>query len=450
MTSTTSAQRTTPAPAGGGDRPATPAPAPPGDATSGRPSTGDTGWPGRARLLWTACLLVLTPVAGIGACLSFQSLYRAAKPIFGPLAIGYPLLADMLILGATLAFLAGATSGRALAGWRWTAHGGVAATLALNCASATTPSSIPWHITPPLVWAVLVEMTARQVTSTWPSAGCRPVEPIPSRLWLTRPLDSARTWLHMARTLEPSHRCARAELAVQDAALLVLRLTLPGRRYRMSRRLLRKQLRAGVLAPTDALDLARRLHGQPLHRQSNIVVIQALLSQTPEQPGRHHDDALTQDRATPQRTPARLRDRSLRARPDLNHEVSGEAGDVPGPHAEPITRLADKPRAAIESMPSEDDDADETTGKSLDPAPEGKLLQEGQPGRQPGTAQEGRGRRATAGSLSARAEAVSAIVRSRPGIDGPALAEELAQQGWQVSKRTARRILSDQTTAPPI
>ena len=140
----------------------------------------------RALVLQSASILVLCPVAGIGAALSLQSLHEAAAPIFGPLAFGFPLLVDMLILGATLAFLAGATVGRPLPGWRWTAHGGVSGTLLLNAMAADGPATIPWHVTPAVVWSVLVEMAARQVTGhTTLSAAVS--EPIPARIWLSSP-----------------------------------------------------------------------------------------------------------------------------------------------------------------------------------------------------------------------------------------------------------------------
>ena len=53
-----------------------------------------------ARRLRICALIVLVPVAAIGAVLSFQSLYRAAAPVFGArLAFGFPLLVDLVDSG---------------------------------------------------------------------------------------------------------------------------------------------------------------------------------------------------------------------------------------------------------------------------------------------------------------------------------------------------------------
>jgi hypothetical protein len=67
----------------------------------------------QARRLRFWARIVLVPVALIGAILSFQSLYQAAVPTFGQwLAAGFPLLVDLLILGASLQYVAGAKIGR--------------------------------------------------------------------------------------------------------------------------------------------------------------------------------------------------------------------------------------------------------------------------------------------------------------------------------------------------
>jgi hypothetical protein len=221
---------------------------------------------------------VLCPVAAIGALLSFQSLHEAATPVFGPLAVGFPLLVDMLILGSTLAFLRGAIGGRPLPGWRWTAHGGVSGTLLLNALAAETPTAIAWHITPALVWSVLVEMTARQVLDH-PSPH-HDSQQIPRRIWLTNPRHAAAIWLHMARTGHHDHRQARTDLAIRAAARLALTTALPRRRQRRARRLILRQLRDGVLDPTHLLN---HLHGRDITRADGptTVVIQAFLDDLP-------------------------------------------------------------------------------------------------------------------------------------------------------------------------
>jgi hypothetical protein len=196
--------------------------------------------------------IVLIPVAVIGAALSFDSLYRAAVPVFGDrLAYGFPLLVDALILGASLEYVAGAKVGRPHSGWRLTAHAGIAGTLALNALAAHTPAEVPWHIVAPAVWSVLVELTARQTLGEWKAAHKPPADAIPLRLWLTAFGESRRVWLRMARRLDGEQAAARLEVGQHAAAVEALRLDLPGRRARRTRRILQDQLRVGSLHPAD-------------------------------------------------------------------------------------------------------------------------------------------------------------------------------------------------------
>ena len=197
--------------------------------------------------------LVLIPVSVIGAALSYSSIYTAAVPTFGPvLAAGFPFLVDFLILGASLQYLAGAKVGRPRAGWRLTAHAGVAATLFLNALAADSLASLPWHVTAPAVWSVLVEMTAREVLGEWRAANRRPADRIPLVLWVSAPVESARTALHMMRTGSRSAVEARQAVGVNAAARAVMRRALP-RCSGGARRTLRRQLRAGSMRPATVL-----------------------------------------------------------------------------------------------------------------------------------------------------------------------------------------------------
>jgi hypothetical protein len=332
----------------------------------------------RARALWVAAVVVLCPVAGIGASLSFQSLHEAAESTFGSLAVGFALLVDMLILGSTLAFLAGATVGRERSGWRWTAHGGVIATLVLNALAASSPATIPWHITPALVWSVLVEMTARQVIGDWKILNAASTEPIPTRLWLISPLDSFQTWLQMARTGELCHRQARADLAVHAAAVQALKAAMPRRRQRGTRNLIRKQLHAGALDPAALL---RYLHRDASAEHHTAVIVQAFLNEE-----------------------------SAAEVSNISSRPSGTARARVSPHGRP---------------PDPSEQARTTCGKqhARDEASEKR------PHRSP--------------DLRQRQAAAVEILRTRPDVDAHQLAQNLADQGWQVvSPRTARRILS--------
>ncbi|WP_369812511.1 DUF2637 domain-containing protein, partial [Kineosporia sp. A_224] len=199
-------------------------------------------------------MVVLAAVAAAGAVLSFSSLYTAAAPVFGPvLAAGFPLLVDALCLGASLAYAAGATVGRPRAGWRLTAHAAAAGTIALNALAAHRLADVPWHVTAPATWSVLVELTARELLGTWRATHTAPRDQIPARLWLTAPIESTRTWLLMARTGTVTHAGARIDVGVHAAAVQALHLALPGRRARRVRAVLRRQLRAGSLPPSAVL-----------------------------------------------------------------------------------------------------------------------------------------------------------------------------------------------------
>ena len=215
----------------------------------------------RLRPLRVAGSLVLVPVAVYGAALSYDSLYLAARqvfdaPVFGlNLAVGLPLVVDLLILGASLIYVDGARHGRPGAGWRLTAHAAVATTLILNALAARTPAEIPWHVVAPAVWSVLVELTAREMLQEWRAAEHAPTDKIPARLWLTAPTESLRTWLRMARRLEGEQAAARLDIGLQDAALIALHTAMAphGRTGRRTRRTLAKLMRRGVLHPRAVL-----------------------------------------------------------------------------------------------------------------------------------------------------------------------------------------------------
>jgi hypothetical protein len=197
---------------------------------------------------------VLSFVAAIGALLSYVSLYEAAVPTFGPIAAAwFPLLVDGLILGASLQYVAGARAGQPRAGWRMTAHAGVVGTVTLNAMAAPTLTAVPWHVTAPVVWSVLVELTARTVLGEWRAQHRPTLDRVPARLWVTAPVESARVWLRLARRVDGDQAEARLEVAGYAAAVEALRIALPGRDGRTARAILRRQLRAGTLPPQAVL-----------------------------------------------------------------------------------------------------------------------------------------------------------------------------------------------------
>jgi hypothetical protein len=229
----------------------------------GADAAPDTGPDRVGQVMRVVGHVVLAVVAGCGAVLSYASLHAAARPVFAELAYAFPVLVDALILGASLQYVAGARRGVGRAGWRLTAHAGIAGTVALNALAAFAPQvdgaaggldRVPWHVTAPAVWAVLVELYARQFAGDW-RATHLPAARIPVRLWLTAPIESARTWIRTAR--HSAYASTRIEVGVHTAAREALRLALPGRDGRRVRRVLARQVRAGSLPPSAVLTACR-------------------------------------------------------------------------------------------------------------------------------------------------------------------------------------------------
>jgi hypothetical protein len=338
-----------------------------------------------ARWLWAGSVAVLCPVAGIGAVLSFESLREGATPIFGPLAVGYPLLGDSLILGSTLAYLAGAVAGRGLPGWRWTAHAGVAVTLLLNALAATDLATVPWHITPALVWSILVEMTARQVTIRWKTTPATVPESIPTRLWISSPLQTTQIWLQMARTGERNYQQASARRVRQKATIQIMKAAMPRRSQRRARRLLQAHVRAGTLEGYTVLNLLRH-EGHDVALQPFEAVIRALLSQDSHSgesvpPCPHQDTAGTTETTSP---------RTANGSPSPARPTATEPGGT--------RRVSEHPRP-------------------------------GHPHDRPDDRRR-------------RQQVAMDIIAERPDIRGRELMQEMGVRGWPLSYKTATRTLA--------
>jgi hypothetical protein len=237
----------------------------------------------QARRLSMWARVVLVPVAVIGAVLSYQSLYKAAQPTFGPyLAGGFPLLVDLLILGASLQYVAGAKIGRPMTGWRLTAHCGVAGTLVLNALAARELGEVPWHVTAPAVWAVLVELTGKQVLGQWRATHQGPAASIAPSLWMSSPLESFRTRLLMARTGANDAHEARISVGTAAAAREALNLSLPRRSSprrdaRRVRRVVNRQLRAGSLPPQAVMEAVGWTSTDEASTRSPEVILRAVV-----------------------------------------------------------------------------------------------------------------------------------------------------------------------------
>jgi len=390
--------------------------------------------------------IVLVPVAAIGAVLSFRSLYEAATPTFGPvLAAGFPLLVDLLILGASLQYVAGAKIGRPMAGWRLTAHAGVAGTLALNALAAPQAGDIPWHVTAPAVWAILVELTAKQVLGEWRATHAIRVDKIFLSLWITAPIESIRTRLLMFRTGTTNAHQARISVGVHAAAREALHLALPGRfaqpgrSARRVRRVINRQLRAGSLPPAailrplgwtaDGVVLrdtrpAAILHGilhgvlspsqlEPSPTEPETILIQRTIDLTTSPATDYTAPSVKGVEHTPQiLQPAEYA--SIEQPRDLVQELTTPVAQ-PGPehreeHPQPGVP---EPSQHIPPAPAEF-----TAAAPLNETSKADLQQQ-------------------------RLVCVSKIIQEDAGITGPALQGKLAENGWPVSARTATRILAD-------
>ena len=435
-------------------------------ATGAAAGTSATSWPTldsageerTARRLRAAAIAVLVPVAIVGAVLSFDGLHSRARGVFtDPLAYGFPLLVDALILGCTLAYLAGAKVGRPRAGWRLAAHAGIAGTVALNAAAATSWSEVPWHITAPIVWSVLVELTGKELLGEWHAAHAPARASIPARLWLTAPAESLRTWLRIARRLDGEQTAARLDVGVHAAAVHALALAVPGWRNRRVRRILRRQLRAGSLSPLailgplgwtdDTTAALARIDGPAVLRAALRDAIRAAADTTPgiAMPGLDRPAPAVSAAVVAARVsgPAPTNTGDVVVDADRVAEVDDDAED-----ASDADEVGDAPEGAdtVYVRASADDVArvrDDEDGPHDDgPGPRG------------GGAPAPRARAATgpSGTGDVLTAAVQ-LVQSDPQLTGAQMAARMAalghtgREGRPVSDRTGRRWIADAMSA---
>jgi len=388
--------------------------------------------------------IVLIPVALIGAVLSFRSLYEAANPTFGPyLAGGFPALVDLLILGASLQYVAGAKIGRPLPGWKLTAYAGVGATLALNALAAHQVGQVPWHIAAPAVWAVLVELTAAQVLGEYEAVHHGRAGRISLPLWVTAPIESARTRLLMARTGIRDAPTALTTVGVHAAAREALRLALPDRHGRRVRRIINRQLRAGSLPPAAILaplgwagDTATLRDRRPetilqavLHVALDPATQNALTSaQTtpaPEPPAKEADLQTVHPAETPPETHL----------PEaLSPQQQDSAPEDPPSRQSAVPAAGQEPSGASGGSPGGSED-DTRPAQTLEPLR--------QPGQKVTRTSAGAAREAAHQRLTDAVE----ILRDHPGLTAPDLRAALARKEWDLSDRTAHRVLQEATRA---
>lgn len=175
-------------------------------------------------------------------------------------AASIPLVVDLAIAVAMLRYVVGVQEGRAVGGWRLMAHAAVAATIALNAASASSLGTVGWHIIAPAVFSLLVELVAREALGDLKEIA--PEGRIPARLWITAPMESTRVAWRMSRTGASVARLVRADTERCAAASDQLKLALPGVRNRRNRRRILRRLWSGVLPPSVLVGLIEAERGR--------------------------------------------------------------------------------------------------------------------------------------------------------------------------------------------
>jgi hypothetical protein len=196
-------------------------------------------------------------VVGVASmALSYDSVRLASAPYFGPrAAYAVPLVADLLALGASAQYVR--TIRERGAGGRWwqvTAHVAIGLSVALNVIGTHGWGRLI-HALPPLALAAIFELCARAFAKTWKVEHHADESAIPLRLWLTSPLESARTYLVQARKV--SDPAARAQVGEHDAARMLIDHA-SGRRIsrRRALRVAHRQLRTGAVSAQDVVRAA--------------------------------------------------------------------------------------------------------------------------------------------------------------------------------------------------
>jgi hypothetical protein len=228
-----------------------------------QPDTADTDpltlTPFMARLRAVSFLL-LAIVALAGIALSWAVLQSTsarmlggtAGPLTGPISYLFPITVDTLIIGSSGAFIVGSSIGRPLAGWRLIAHVASGTSLFLNATAATTLAGVPWHMAPPLATILIVEISAKQLLGEHKAKVS--TQRISLALWLTAPVESTRTTLRQLR--QTGYADTRRDVGQAEAALQALRIALPGRKAKGTRKLIARQVRSGSATPEDVLRIA--------------------------------------------------------------------------------------------------------------------------------------------------------------------------------------------------
>jgi hypothetical protein len=175
-----------------------------------------------------------------------------------------PAVIDLLIVAASWRYLIGVRRRIPVAGWRITAHTAIAASVLMNAAAAERPSDWAWHVVAPLSLSVVIELFVRELLGTLGEVRREGrADRIPLRLWITAPIESARTWLMIARRVTGMQALARAETGQRRASMLLVKIVLPGRTHAATRRTLATLTRTGALPPAAVAALVSEHRADP-------------------------------------------------------------------------------------------------------------------------------------------------------------------------------------------
>ena len=244
--------------------------------------------------------LLLVGIGAAGLVNSWGAMYSAAlahtrgthlgsvqvmSTSFSLAAATLPAVIDLLIVAASMRYLIGVRRRIPVAGWRVTAHSAIAVSVLMNAAAAERPSDWAWHVVAPLSLSVVIELFVRELLGTLGEVRREGrADRIPLRLWITAPVESVRTWLMIARRVTGVQATARAETGQRRAAMLLIKIVLPGREHSATRRTLATLARTGALPPAAVAALVSGHRADP----SGILpaaldrVASGVLAQTPD------------------------------------------------------------------------------------------------------------------------------------------------------------------------
>jgi hypothetical protein len=260
-----------------------------------------------------------------------------------------PAVIDLLIAAASMRYLIGVRRRIPVAGWRVTAHTAIAASVLMNAAAAQRPSDWAWHVVAPLSLSVVIELFVRELLGTLGEVRREGrTDRIPLRLWITAPAESVRTWLMIARRVTGVQATARAETGQRRAAMLLVRIVLPGREHAATRRTLATLTRTGALTPSAVAVLVSG------HRADPSGILPAALDQVASGIRPDVRPEPVRPAAEPVRPAAEpVRFEASALTPDVRTSGLSLSGRTPDVRPEPVRTVNGSDRAAVRTALAE-------------------------------------------------------------------------------------------------